>query len=322
MKPFSSLSLDLDNKWSYMKTHGDVGWDEFPTYLDVLLPRVLDFFKARDLPVTFFIVGQDAALEKNHESLRMITAAGQEVGNHSFHHEPWLHRYSDDQVADEIQRAQDAIEAATGARPVGFRGPGFSCSKTVLRELVKQGFEYDASTFPTYLGPLARAYYFMTSGLSKSEKEKRDHLFGSASDGLRPLKPYEWELGMERRLLEIPVTTTPGVKTPLHLSYVLYLSSFSPLAATTYFRGAVQACRVAGVELSLLLHPLDFLGGDEVPGLDFFPAMNLPGSLKRERISDYLEILAEKFELTSLGRHATAIQSRGPLKKRTPDFQA
>ena len=27
MKPIASLSLDLDNKWSYMKTHGDAGWD-------------------------------------------------------------------------------------------------------------------------------------------------------------------------------------------------------------------------------------------------------------------------------------------------------
>jgi peptidoglycan-N-acetylglucosamine deacetylase len=25
-KPIASLSLDLDNKWSYMKTHGDPGW--------------------------------------------------------------------------------------------------------------------------------------------------------------------------------------------------------------------------------------------------------------------------------------------------------
>ena len=29
-KPIASLSLDLDNKWSYLKTHGDAGWDSFP----------------------------------------------------------------------------------------------------------------------------------------------------------------------------------------------------------------------------------------------------------------------------------------------------
>ena len=49
LKPVASLSLDLDNKWSYMKTHGDSGWDTYPSYLDVVVPRVLAFLKERDL---------------------------------------------------------------------------------------------------------------------------------------------------------------------------------------------------------------------------------------------------------------------------------
>ena len=94
MKPIASLSLDLDNKWSYMKTHGDAGWESLPSYLDVCVPRVLKFLKERDLKITFFIVGQDADLEKNHDSLRQISDANHEIGNHSFNHEPWLHLYS------------------------------------------------------------------------------------------------------------------------------------------------------------------------------------------------------------------------------------
>ena len=69
MKPIASLSLDLDNKWSYMKTHGDAGWESFPSYLDLLVPRVLAFLKERNLKITFFIVGQDAALEKNRDGI-------------------------------------------------------------------------------------------------------------------------------------------------------------------------------------------------------------------------------------------------------------
>ena len=34
MKPLATLSLDLDDAWSYRKTHGDPGWKELPTYLD------------------------------------------------------------------------------------------------------------------------------------------------------------------------------------------------------------------------------------------------------------------------------------------------
>ena len=63
MKPIASLSLDLDNKWSYMKTHGDAGWESFPSYLDCVVPRALNFLKERNLIITFFVVGQDAARE-------------------------------------------------------------------------------------------------------------------------------------------------------------------------------------------------------------------------------------------------------------------
>ena len=38
-KTIASLSLDLDNKWSYLKTHGDPGWESFPSYLGILVPR-------------------------------------------------------------------------------------------------------------------------------------------------------------------------------------------------------------------------------------------------------------------------------------------
>src|SRR5215510_6473885 len=94
-KNIASLSLDLDNQWSYMKTHGDPGWKEFPSYLDVAVPRILEFLRARGLTISFFIVGQDAALERNRAPLRALADAGHEIGNHSFNHEPWLHLYSE-----------------------------------------------------------------------------------------------------------------------------------------------------------------------------------------------------------------------------------
>jgi len=166
-KPICSLSLDLDNQWSYMKTHGDPGWETFPSYLDVVVPRFLEILNEFGWKITVFVVGQDAVLEKNREALQMIAAAGHEIGNHSFNHEPWLHLYSKQQVEDEIIRAEEAIENATGQRPRGFRGPGYSLSRETLEVLADRDYLYDASTFPTYLGPLARAYYFMTSDLSE-----------------------------------------------------------------------------------------------------------------------------------------------------------
>src|SRR3989449_7180685 len=194
-KPIASLSLDLDNKWSYLKTHGGPGWERLPSYLDLVVPRVLDFLKARNLTITVFVVGQDAAVAKNRELLRAIADSGHEIGNHSFHHEPWLHLYSAREIDAEIHNAEEHIECATGRRPRGFRGPGFSLSPDTLRVLSRRGYHYDASTFPTFLGPLARAYYLWnTRGLSRQEREKRNKLFGSASEGFRPVRPYFWEL--------------------------------------------------------------------------------------------------------------------------------
>src|SRR6476620_9768315 len=112
-KPIASLSLDLDNKWSYLKTHGDRGWETFPSYLDVVVPRFLDVVAKLDLRITVFVVGQDAALEKNRGALRSIAAAGHEIGNHSFHHEPWLHVYSPKEIEAEIVSAEESITDAT-----------------------------------------------------------------------------------------------------------------------------------------------------------------------------------------------------------------
>jgi hypothetical protein len=309
-KPLASLSLDLDNKWSYMKTHGDAGWESFPSYLDIVVPRVLQFLRERDLTITFFIVGQDAALEKNRAVLSSIAAAGHEIGNHSFHHEPWLHLYSEQQIEDELARAEEVIHAATGRRPRGFRGPGYSLSPAVLRTLKRRGYEYDASTFPSFLGPLARAYYFMTTKLTPAEKAQRKQLFGKASEGLRPLKPYRWQLD-EGALLEIPVTTMPIFKVPIHISYILYLAVFAPALAARYFQASLALCRVTGAQPSILLHPLDFMGADDnQPELAFFPAMNQPAAQKLKIVGAALAHLTKNFQVLNMEQHARAAAAR------------
>ena len=308
MKPIASLSLDLDNKWSYMKTHGDAGWETFPTYLDVVVPRSLEFLRERNLKITYFIVGQDADLEKNHDAIKQISAADHEIGNHSYRHEPWLHLYSKEELIEEFERTENALEKATGQIPKGFRGPGYSLSPTVLEVLAERNYEYDCSTLPTYIAPLARAYYFFKSPeMSDEEKEKRKKLFGKFSDGFQSLKPYNWQIG-EKSLVEIPVTTLPLFKTPIHASYVIYLSTFSKTLAKMYWKTAVEMCKMSGTQLSLLLHPLDFLSGEDAPELKFFPAMNLPIEKKLEFVSEILETFTDKFEVVNMQKHAESVR--------------
>ena len=303
--PIASLSLDLDNKWSYMKTHGDSGWESFPSYLDILVPRVLDFLKLRKLAITFFIVGQDAALEENHELLRSIRTAGHEIGNHSFKHDPWLHHYSEAEIEAEIAAAEEHIERATGERPVGFRAPGYSLTHAVLRVIERRGYRYDASTWPSLVAPAARAYYLMTANFTPEEKERRRLLGGTLRDGLRPIRPYRWRLnGRNRMLLEIPVTTMPIFKLPIHVSYLMCLSMVSPTLALKYFRAALKLCQWTGTGPSIVLHPTDFLGCDDTQDLSFTPGMSLPSQRKLEFVSEVLRVLSAEFTVTTLQQHA------------------
>jgi hypothetical protein len=302
-----SLSLDLDNLWSYLKTHGDPEWASFPSYLDEAVGEILPCLEKLGLRITFFIVGQDAALARNAEALRAITAAGHEVGNHSFHHEPWLHLRSSQELEEELTRAEEAIEKATGRKPIGFRGPGFSLSADTLAVLACRGYQYDATTLPTFIGPLARAYYFRASKkLSEVERHERARLFGAFSDGLRPLKPYFWNVE-GRRLLEIPVTTMPLVRMPFHQSYLLYLAGIARPLALAYLRTALALCRATKTQPSFLLHPLDFLGGDKVQQLAFFPGMALPTAFKLDFFHEVMTTVKRYFRPVTMEEHASAL---------------
>jgi peptidoglycan/xylan/chitin deacetylase (PgdA/CDA1 family) len=317
-RPIASLSLDLDNEWSYLKVHGDAGWETLPSYLDVVVPRSLEVMADLDLTATWFVVGLDAAQERNGPALASISAAGHEIGNHSHRHEPWLHLYTEAELARELDQAEDAIESATGARPVGFRGPGYSLSLTTLEELGRRDYRYDASTLPTVIGPLARAYYLRSTGMDEEERQQRSHLFGTVSDGFRSLRPYRWDLP-QGPLLEIPVSTMPLVRVPFHLSYVLYLAERSTRLALRYFRTALRLCRLRNVEPSILLHPLDFLGGTDIDSLAFFPGMAMPARLKIEVVTAALEILTEWHDVGTMLQHAEACDAR-PTPLETPRF--
>lgn len=304
MTRYSSLSVDLDNHWSYLKTHGDATWRGFPSYLDRVVPLIHEFADAMDITVTIFVVGQDAELEKNANAMALIGESRHQVGNHSFHHEPWLHLKGDDEIEEEITRAGNAIQNATGKSPIGFRGPGFSISQATMRVLDKHGYEYDASTLPTFIGPLARAFYMRQSGLDSNEMERRGQLFGTLREVLRPIEPYTWAFeDRQSGVVELPVTTMPFFRIPIHATYLLYIAKYSPGLSRLYLRTALGLCRLSGVQPSILLHSLDFIGAEDIGDLGFFPGMDMAGDVKRGLLQDYCAILADHGEVISMEEH-------------------
>ena len=314
-KPIASISLDLDNQWSYMKIHGDEGWDKYPSYFNIFVPHVLNVLDELDLKITFFIVGKDTESEENSKYLRMITDRGHEVGNHSYNHESWLQTYSYEKIEKEIRDAEEAIEKVTGQRPVGFRGPGFSWSKDLLKVLESRGYKYDASTLPTYLGPIARMYYFKKSNLSKEEKKARKELFGKFSEGFRNLKPYKWDLGEGKTITEMPVTTMPVLKLPFHLSYLIYLGNISMPLMRLYLNSAIRMCKITNTPVSFLLHPLDLIGGDQIKELAFFPGMNVSSVKKVEVFKNVIQSLFGHYNIVNMSKHLDYLELNKKMMK-------
>ncbi|MDH7513623.1 MAG: polysaccharide deacetylase family protein [Clostridiales bacterium] len=299
-KPLAAISLDLDNLWSYIKTHGDRGWEDYPSYFHIFIPRVLEVLKDLDLKITFFIVGKDATLQKNRRYLEQIFAHGHEVGNHSYWHEPWLSIYARKRIEQEIRDAERAIIEVTGQKPLGFRGPGFCTSNDIFDVLINLGYLYDASVLPTFLGPLARAYYFKRTEFQAEEKTKRKELFGNLKDGLRPAKPHFLMLPSGKKLLEIPISCTPLLKMPFHLSYLMYVARYSKELMRFYLNFAISLCMLTKTPLSFLLHPLDLMGKEDAPKVAFFPAMDMSREKKRMIFVEVLGTLAKHFRLVSM----------------------
>lgn len=313
MSKYVSLSVDLDNHWSYLKTHGNPAWEAFPTYLDRVVPLICELADAFEVTLTVFAVGRDAEMDVNSNAFSILGESRHEIANHSFHHEPWLHLKSPDEIEEEVVRAGEAIEAATGKSPTGFRGPGFSVSSATIDSLRRNGYRYDASTLPTFIGPLARAFYMRQSKLDKDELERRGALFGGFREVFRPVKPYAWETGGGDGLLEIPVTTMPLFRVPIHVTYLTYLAGFSPGLSNAYLKWALAMCSLTGVKPSMLLHSLDFIGSEDIDDLGFFPGMEMTGAHKRRLLQGWVEILAGWGRIVTMAEHAD-IAGSSPLR--------
>jgi hypothetical protein len=267
-----------------MKTYGVRGWEEYPSYFPVLIPYVLDILDRFNLKITFFAVGRDIVPPENATFLKMVANEGHEIGNHSFNHEPWFRYYQRSRIQREILETEEYIFRNTGKRSVGFRGPGFSWSKDLFQALFDNGYIYDSTVLPTYLGPVARTYYFRgkTFGIEDNSKRKTILEF---REGKWPIKPYYWKLPFNGKLLEIPISTIPLFKSPFHMSYLLFLGRVSIIFMMLYFRFALGMCLLTQTAPSFVIHPTDLLGIDQVPDMKFFPGMDLSSALKLRRLT-------------------------------------
>lgn len=93
-------------------------FDDGPSRLTT--PIVLDLLKKYKAKATFFVLGQNIA--GNEDILKRMIEEGHEIANHTWSH-PNLTRITADQVKQEIELTQSAIEEVIGHRPTFMRPP-------------------------------------------------------------------------------------------------------------------------------------------------------------------------------------------------------
>lgn len=97
--------------------------------------RLLQILADNDAKSTFFLIGNKVAA--NPAGAKRIADAGMEVANHTWEH-PNMTTIPPEDIASQISKANDAIQAATGQRPTLLRTAGGLINDNVLAAAKQQ----------------------------------------------------------------------------------------------------------------------------------------------------------------------------------------
>ncbi len=115
---------------------------------EVGLEGLLEFCDRWELKATIFVAGRFA--ETYAALINECRRRGHELGTHGWEHgsleqDEDFRSASYDQQRAWIRLATEAVEKASGVRPVIFRAPSLWVSETTLRALEAEGYRYDSS---------------------------------------------------------------------------------------------------------------------------------------------------------------------------------
>jgi peptidoglycan-N-acetylglucosamine deacetylase len=153
------------------------------------------------------------------------------------------------EMAEQVDRAAAVLEGAVGARPRGFRAPGYTVSDALLAVVARSGARYDASVLPC---PAYFAAKTFVLGAMRLAGRPSASILGSARVLSAPVEPYRIGVPYTRGgsgLLEIPVGVTPGARLP-------FLGTLLVLVGPRGARWLARAMRPRALA-SLELHGID-----------------------------------------------------------------
>jgi peptidoglycan-N-acetylglucosamine deacetylase len=250
-----SVSVDLDAIECYFRIYALPGQPPEAARFAVLrhcLPRFIELFARQNIAATFFVVGQDLAQDgEGRARLAELGRMGHELANHSYTHPYHLTRLDRAGMAEEIDRAHQALAACSGSAPVGFRAPGYATTSTLVELLCDRGYRYDSSAFPAVPYYLAKA---AVMGALRLLGRRSGSLLDSPAVLLAPRGPYQPRSGAAYRrgqmpILELPMAVTPGLRLPVYGSVLV----MSP----EWLRRRLVASALRAPFFNLELHGID-----------------------------------------------------------------
>jgi peptidoglycan/xylan/chitin deacetylase (PgdA/CDA1 family) len=241
------LNVDVDNLWNYELEFGSPPSGKNDLIFEEAMPKMLELFAKHKARATFFVVGRDLETPSCQNFCKVAARAGHEIANHSYSHLGTPHRLSLAEKEKEILRCHELIEKYTGAPPVGFRGPGYYIDSEMIQILQRENYLYDSSVLPSFANQMMSLYILLRTG------RRIDKMFGRkrwmvASQEVTKIAGLQSD---GRWLYELPVTTAPLLRWPIHTTY-LYMFG------TKYFEMSLPKLRDQQ-DAVFLFHAVDTL---------------------------------------------------------------
>lgn len=215
------VSVDLDDLSCYHAIHGlpPPPIDSAGVVLEKCLPRFLALFEELGVRATFFVIGRDLQRDladggRGAAVLRQALAAGHELANHSFAHAYDMVSWQPAAIYDDLRRC-DVLLRGLGARPAGFRAPGYTHDALLLQQVAALGYRYDASLLPSplyYAGKLAVMGWLAARGKQSQSTARGWQSF------IGPTRPHFMP---DCGLWEVPVSVSPVLRLPMVGTFVL-----------------------------------------------------------------------------------------------------
>jgi hypothetical protein len=302
----ASITSDIDSLESIYKGQGcrrPGGYTHVEMRMG--LENFSKFLEPYGVKSTLFMVGNDFRIVGNQPAIQAMSLAGHEIANHTLTHAQSFRLLSPADKETELAGMEEWCQKITGRLPVGFRSPGWNIGEDALPILLRRGYLYDSSIFPTILTPLLKFMHWYTM---RSRRGGERTTLGHIKYMFAPVTPYRTSRKslMEKGgdgLIEFPVTVTPVFRLP-------FFATFLVSTGMSLFHLSLKSLQALKRPLQFQFHLSDFVDfghrdlADQVPqagqGLYVPAALRMPLAKKLELFRQVLEVLSHDYRFITL----------------------